>query len=211
MKYLVFLLFSINTCFGQDFFEGQIKYKVTVVKKDKTTDPKMLEEYDNKVWTYDFKNGNFKWSFPSTFWLGHIYNQKENKFYFLSKGSDLATWQNGKKLTDSIINIKTVKTNVQILKQKCDLLTIKTKYLTQNIVRTRSYYYSSKFRIDPKWFAQYKSNNFDMIYKLTKAVPLKITDDFGTFQINYEAIEIKPKILNISTFTIDPKLRLEEL
>ena len=97
------------------------------------------------------------------------------------------------------------------MNNSCNLLTIKTKYLSENLIRTRNYYYSAKTAINPEWTNNYKGNNFDMIYKLTKSIPLKIIDDFGTFKITYEAIEIKRKKTENSIFKIDPKLRLEEL
>jgi hypothetical protein len=201
----------VSPCLGQNYFEGEIKYKVTVLTKSKNIDPNLISEYDNKIWTYYFKDGNFKWNLPSEFWLSHIYNRKANKFYFIAKDSDLITWQNGKKITDSIIDIKTLKTKTKILNYTCNLLIIKTKYLQNKTVRTRSYYYSNELEVNSNWYVNYKNNNFDQIYKLTKSIPLKIIDDYGTFTIIYEAIDVKQRLLDISIFDISPKFRFEEL
>lgn len=215
MKYKLFaFLFyvSISISIAQNtFFEGEIKYKVTIDTKSKDIDPKLLIEYDNRIWQYYFKNGNFKWILPSKFWSSYLYIQKENRIFYIPKQTDIAIWQNVRSVSDSMLEIKILKGEINILNISCKQIVFKSKYLSNNKIRERTYFYPKKIKINAKLFVNYRNNNLDEIYKRTNALPLKIIDDFGDFKITYQAIEINPKYLEPNIFTIDKKFKLEEI
>lgn len=205
MKYLIFiiLVLLLLSCKNQDVFEGEINYKLTFSPEDAKMDTILLKDYYGKQWSFLFKDGNYKWNMEtSNALVGQIYNQGENKYYYLVKDSEVVSWKHGAQQTDSIICIKTFKSEASILGHPCEVLEIKSKLLLNNIMRTRHYYYSPDLRIKPEWLAENQDGNFNEIYSRMKAIPLKIVDDFGIFKITYEATHIIPKRLDDAVFEV---------
>ena len=205
MRHLIFLglIFLLSSCKGQDLFEGEIKYKLSFSPEDAKIDTILLKDYYGSQWTFLFKNGNFRWNMESSdTWIGNVYDQDENKYYYLIKNSEVASWKKGTQKTDSISSIRTENVKINILGHACQLLEVKSRLLTNNVLRTRRYYYSPDLKINPEWFVENQDGNLNEIYSRMKAIPLKIVDDFGTFSITYQATDIIPKRLNDFYFEV---------
>jgi hypothetical protein len=197
------LLSLFFSCAKQNLFEGEIKYNLNFSPEDAKIDTILLKDYYGEQWTFLFKNGNFRWNMESSdTWIGSIYDQDENKYYYLIKNSGVVSWKKGSQRTDSIISIRNDNINTKILGHACRLLEVKSRLLINNVLRTRRYYYSPDLKINPEWFTQNQDGNFNEIYSRMKAIPLKIVDDFETFSISYEATDITPKRLDDSYFEV---------
>jgi hypothetical protein len=206
--WILAFIFKMSLCTGQHVFEGEIKYKLTISPKDAKVETSMLRDYYGKHMTFLFKEGNFKWIMDSTStFAGTIYNRDENKVYYQMKNSEAIAWRPGAQVTDTIVSLKTIPTKVIILKRPCKMLEVKSR--SKNGGRTRQYYYDPGLSVDPKWFAKTENGNMNRIYSATHALPLRIVDDFGTFSITYEAIEINRKKLSASMFKVESKHFLE--
>jgi hypothetical protein len=194
------LFLSLLSCEQSEYFQGEIKYRITITPDSAKIDSVLLKDHYGKEWEFLYKNGNFVWNMTGNELFKTIYKKTENRYYYFLKDSKVLGWKSGNKTTDSIISIKNLSGKSSILGHPCDVLELKTILLSERIKRTRHYFYAQDFKVNPKWYLNNLDGNFNEVYKRTKSIPLKIVDDYGEFKIEYEAIKISRteiKILNL--------------
>jgi hypothetical protein len=198
---LICILFSLESCKGQENFEGKITYQLKYYSNDPNIDIKVIEKFYGTTAEFFHKDGNLKWNLDGNYWKNNIYIEKENKAY-LETGTDTIFWENANVLSEKVISYNITKNALDINNYKCDLLTLELESVDDRTKRIKKIYFSSKAQIDPSLFTNCNWNNLNFIYSKTKSFPLKIIDAFDGLTMEYEVIKIEQKPIDSSLFVI---------
>jgi hypothetical protein len=118
--------------------------------------------------------------------------------------SEALLWIDAATNSDELIKVETKKNAVVVLGHSCDEITLHCKSGVQR------YYYSTKLKIDPKPFANFKYENFYEYISRAQALPLKMSIETPQFILESVATEVKPMSLDGKLFTLPEGSKLEK-
>ena len=202
-KLLLFsaLCIGILSLKAQDF-QGKISYVCSYYSKVKgINDMQWANMLGNRLMYY-YKNGNYKTTTNGSMVEWQLYVNKENRIYNKIGNSDTVYYEDAsiiKNLQDTIVQVILKKKAVSILGYMCDEVTACTS------TGEHKYYYSSRFRVNPKLFKKHNVGNMAALTKVMKSLPLKMIIDTPEFVLESFAIDVKPLPLSDSVFTLEPR------
>ena len=197
------LTFFYASAIAQNF-EGKVNYQNTFKSKIPSVTDDMLTQMMGTTVEYNLKEGNYKTISNGTFLLWQLYVQQNNKLYTKFSNSNSVFWNDGAENKDEVLKIDLNKKALEILGHKCDELVLTCKSGVQK------YYFTSKFKIDPKLFENHKFGNFyDYVVK-SRALPLKITIDNVQFFMESVATSVEEQKIDDTLFKLPEDAMLEK-
>jgi hypothetical protein len=202
--YILFAFLFVVAAASAQSFEGKISYQ----NKYKSKLPNVTDEQFNAMMgttqDYFIKGSQYKISTNGTFFQWQIYVPKDNKLYNKIANSEALLWIDAATNSDELIKVETKKNAVVVLGHSCDEITLHCKSGVQR------YYYSTKLKIDPKPFANFKYENFYEYISRAQALPLKMSIETPQFILESVATEVKPMSLDGKLFTLPEGSKLEK-
>lgn len=185
-------------------FEGKINYQNTFKSKIPNVTDEMLTQMMGTSLEYNMKEGNYKTISNGTFLLWQLYLQKENKVYSKFSNSNSIFWNDGAENKDEVLDIVLNRKALEILGNQCDELILTCKSGIQK------YYFTPKYKVDPKFFENHKFGNFYAYVLKSQAVPLKITIDNVQFSMESVATSIEEQKIDHALFALPENATLEK-
>lgn len=202
IAFLLLLLFCLPA--AAQNFEGKVIYQNTFKSKLPNVTDDMLTQMMGTSLEYNLKKGNYKTVTNGTFLLWQLYLQKENKLYTRFSNSNTVFWNDGAENKDEVLKADVNKNALEILGHKCDELVLTCKSGIQK------YYFTSKFKVDPKLFENHKFGNFYEYVLKSKAVPLKITIENIQFSMESVATSVEELQIDEELFKLPDDAVLEK-
>lgn len=210
MKKLLLIAVLVSGMIGvnaQDF-QGKISYVCSYYSKTKgINDLQWANMLGNRL-LYYYKNGNYKTTTNGSLVEWSLYINKDNTIYNKLANSDTIYWENAaiiKNLNDTVVQVIVKRKALNILGYMCDEVTACTS------TGEHKYYYSSRFRVDPKLFLKHNAGNMAALTKLTKSLPLKMIVEYPQFTLECFAIDVKPLPLTDDVFKLDKGVLLRPM
>lgn len=209
---LFFLVFS-NSMLSQDFFEGEMYFKVSYKSLDKNlaSEKAMISELGDSITSY-IKEDKFVLLRNSKGKYG-----KRKTIFFLEKGFSYVEYENLdtifkyniKKKPGILLKFKRNTEKKYILNNNCESITIEYKPKQSknqffNKISGEYFFSSSKFKLNSKIYSNYKSNFWNLYVQESGAVSLKsIVKYFPFFESTQEAYAIIKRKLPESIFIVN--------
>lgn len=179
-------------------FEGYIEYTHKFKITGSAASMAQLKAAFGTSSVYYYKNGHYKWVFKGSRAQYELYDPARNEFYVyyadqppVMVGADAPV----KVLKDSVLASK-----VQLAGYSCSQYKI-TSVMPDKGNWTRIFSYNNRLSLNPAHFAKCGANDLKHIYKVTKALPLKIeVMGTGDYTMSYEAVKVVPKALDDAMF-----------
>jgi hypothetical protein len=185
-------------------FEGKVVYQNSFKSKVPNVSDDMFTQMMGTSLEYFYKNGNYRTTSNGTLLQWQIYSNKENKIYTKVSNSPAVFWNDGSENKDEVVSSELNKNAIEVLGHKCDELILNCKSGVQK------YYYSSKFKIDPKLFEKHKFGNFYDFISKSSAVPLKIIVDNAQFTMESVASSVEQQNVDEALFTLPADATFEK-
>ncbi len=185
-------------------FEGKVHYQNTFKSKIPNVTDDMLTQMMGTSLEYTLKEGNYKTSSNGTFLLWQLYVQKDNKLYTKFANSTSIFWNDGSENKDEVMKVDLNQSALDVLGHKCDELILTCKSGVQK------YYFTSKFKVDPKLFENHKFGNFYEYMAKSKALPLKIVIDNIQFSMESVATSVEEMKIDDALFQLPDAATLEK-
>jgi hypothetical protein len=195
---LIFL-FPATKPEANNYFEGKVVYKHSIIIKNKKVDSVALKEFVGSGSTLYFKEGNYLHTYDGGFFVRDIYRKDDNKGYFKTGPNDTSYWIDCGKRGDQIIKFAFTPKKEKILGIDCDELVI---YYNDNIVT--DYYNPDSLRINPDWFKNFKLDGQDQIDQKEKSIVLKHKTEYADFIIIKTAISYTREEVDGTIFKLSP-------
>lgn len=199
MKYLTLipLLFSLFSLQGQDYFEGNILFKLTYYDSvGNKISPESIGR-DSEM-SYFISGGNYK-SLNENGILMQLYNSSDNKYYFTNQGQVQAIDASFKYPQQGLVTKLNGKED--ILGHTCSKLSIES----ENDVTV--YYFTANIMVN---IEPYKNHDFGhwklMLESTGGALALKYEIKSPNMKVIMEAVEIHEMSLNEDDFNIQKYL-----
>lgn len=201
---LLFVLLPLATQIQAQNFEGEIIYSNHFTSKMKNFTDEQLGTMIGTKQEYFIKGGNYKSFLNGQSITMQLYDNKTNRIYNRTPKSDTLYWFDASVNTDAVTSFEVKKNIGKILGYQCDAIIMKTKTGTTTI------YYTSKYKVDSKSYANHNYSNWAFYINQTKALPLKTVVETNQFTMESTAVEIKPMKLGTDYFNIDPKTPIKK-
>lgn len=199
---VVLMVFAF--CAEGQSFEGVVVYKNTYVSKaPQVKDEQFAAALGTKL-EYFIKGGNYKSVLDGSYLQMTLYRQQDNKSYTKLATSDTLYWNDAAVAKEEVISHKILKKQEKVMGIMCDALVVETK----NSVTT--YYFNSKYRMDPSLYTNHKFGNHDFVVSKTKALYLKMVMETPQFTLIGIAQEVKRTKLDDSVFALPERVVLKE-
>jgi len=197
MKPLFLLLLLITPLISRSqVFEGKISYTNSYRSKTPHLNDQQLETMMGTNQDYYIKGADYKSIFNGTFVKMQLYRSIENRSYALTAKSDSLYWEDYRKNNDIATRFEVEKAKETVMGVVCDVLIVYTP-------KTKtSYYYNTKYAVDPANFKQHNYGNWYYLLSKTKALPLKTISENDQFILISTAVSITPMKLEGSLFAI---------
>jgi hypothetical protein len=186
------------------YFEGEIKYINTFKSNIPGISDEKLGSLIGVNQDYFIKGGHYKSISDGSTITMQIYDDKSNRVYNKTRGSDTIYWFDASTNTDSVISYKKEKNRQNILGIQCDVLIAKTK------TGTTTYFYNDRYKVDAYRFSNHKYGNWAFFVLETGALPLKTIIESDQFKMESTVVEINPSKLKESFFEIDAGLPIKK-
>lgn len=196
MKKILFvlLIFSVGVVNAQTF-EGVIVYEVAYKTGDAARDKQIGQMLGTKQ-EYYYKGANFKSVVNGSFAEFQLNISSTYRLYTKFADNDTLYWQDVRKDLDPTKEVKLLPKREKVMGLDCSIVQVKSQ------AGTSTYYFNSKYPIDPKLFKDHKLEAWGDVLTLMKALPLKITFETKEFTMISTAIEVKPQKLGDSVFAL---------
>jgi hypothetical protein len=151
---------------------------------------------------YDIKGADYKSVFNGSYIKMQLYNSKENRSYTLTAKSDSLYWEDYSKNNDVATKFEIQKAKETVMGVLCDVLIVYTPK------SKTSYYYSSKYGVNPALFNKHEYGNWYYVISKTKALPLKTISENEQFTLISTAVNISPMKLEAKVFELPPDSKI---
>jgi len=189
----------------ESYFEGVITYSVeTNIKiKDKYSDY-VSQKYGTQMDFFWNQNGDLlRQTTGNKSGLEYaLHKHDENISYMKFKTLDTLYYYPSSESFDEIIEIKEGTSDV-ILDHECKSLTFLIRSPSQQDTIKMYYYYSGKPFINKELYKNLKDGFANIIYEKTESPFMRMTLDFKTYSITYEAIKIVEREINDERFKVE--------
>ena len=199
MRYLqLATLLALSThCFCQNYFEGEITYRLEAFKKDSAFDLNSLRAAKATRSSFILKGGNFLQK-PDSGSLQYLFfSRVENRIYSKYDWADTLFYQSGEQLPrsqDSAYTIEVKQGSDTILGYSCNRFILHTPNLTLTLI------FAPELSIDKDWFKDTKYSYYNIIYANTHSLFLKSIAEFGKYVSILEAERIQRREVSNSEF-----------
>lgn len=200
---IIITTFAIFTSFLNiaQIFEGEIIYSNTIKSKiQQVTNEQWGAMMGSKQFFY-IKGNHYKSESNGSMIQWQMYDPNSNKLYNKMSNSDVLLWNDASVRNEEIISSNIKPHAATILGYDCDELTFTCKSGIQK------YYYSSKLAADCNLYEKHVYGNWYDFLKLAKSMSLKSIIENSQFILEQEAIEIIPKKLEDSFFTLPANVK----
>ncbi|MEO9483509.1 MAG: hypothetical protein ABJG47_08700 [Ekhidna sp.] len=178
-------------------FEGRIKFDISYQwKLDDGLTTEQFTQYMGDKMEYFSKGAYYKSNINGMIYTTQIYSPKENRLYNVINENDTLVWINAAINTDTVLNYSIEDSDEVILGYKCQVFVIET---TRG---TGKYYFSKEIGVDPELYKNHNYGNFALVTSRTKSLSLKIEIDNESFNMLFEAVEVKDMNIDDSFFKI---------
>lgn len=196
------LIFSLST-FCQDF-QGIVTYKFEIKNPmpDRILDSLFISRIGGKstmTQIYYYKDNKYKSVIKETKTV-QLYDPKTIRLYNYKVESDTATWSDGTKYIDKIVEIERIDEIENILGFDCQAIRIKSK------MGETVFFFSNKYKLDAEKFKGHKYGFWEDYLKETGALPLKFVMKTAFSYIISTAIDIREENLSDNIFEL-PKFK----
>jgi hypothetical protein len=196
MRILVwFLMLSPLMCLAQSF-EGKITYSSIYKSKSPQLKDAQLATMMGTTQDYYIKGADYKSVFNGSYIKMQLYNSKENRSYTLTAKSDSLYCEDYSKNKDVATKFEVQKRNETVMGVLCDVLIVYTPK------SKTSYYYSTKYGVNPALFNKHAYGNWYFVISKTKALPLKTISENEQFTSISTAVNISPMKLETKVFEL---------
>ncbi|MFN3316721.1 MAG: hypothetical protein ACK40K_07900 [Raineya sp.] len=206
----VFLLFGIiffaNLSFAQ-YFEGYVKYVHQLEVTDTTVaknDVFLAYNFGSSSILY-IKGTDYHWTFAGCQMEAQTYLSASNLLYEKYPKRDTLYTHSAGVENEVILKEELKASKVSVLGEKCQLLAIKSKFIKENTIRGRMFYFAKKYPLHPDFFKKFKMNNNNVIFAKMGYLPLRFTMIYPAFRITYHAIEVKQTKVDEKLFDVSKK------
>ena len=202
MKTIILLLMlSPLICLAQSF-EGKITYANSYKSKSPQLNDTQLAAMLGTTQEYYIKGSDYKSVFNGLYIKNHLYTSKTNKSYTLTAKSDSLYWEDYGKNNDVATKFEFQKGKDTVMGVVCDILTVYTS-------KTKTtYFYNSKYGVNPEPFAKHAYGNWYYVISKTKALPLKTISENDQFILTSTAVNIMPINLDAKLFELTDKSKI---
>ena len=203
---LPFMLFLSSYASAQ-FFEGYVKYIHHLEITDTTMSKNdiFLSHSLGSASTLYIKGTDYHWTFANCQMESQTYLAASNLLYEKYPKSDTLYTHSAAVENEVILKEELKASKVSVLGDKCQLLAIKSKFIKENAIRGRMYYFAKKYPLHPDFFKKFKMNNNNLIFAKMGYLPLRFTVIYPTFRITYHAIEVKQTKVDEKLFDMSKK------
>ncbi len=204
---LLLLLWAYAMLGKAQIFEGYIKYAHRVEVTDTTlqkNDFLIAYEFGSKSTLY-IKGSNYYWKFDDCKRESQIYINSSATLYDKYPKNDTLFSSSAAFENEIIIQMETKTTKMNVLGEPCELLTVKSKFIKEQQIRGRMFYYSKKYPLHPDFLKNFKMNNNNEIFAKMGYVPLRFVFIYPGFRVTYFATEIKRSKVDDSLFDVSRK------
>lgn len=195
IRVLTLLVFLFPFVSVAQNFEGEVDYQVHYTSRISTvSDTQMTKALGDKS-TYYTSAGNYKSVTNGSVLNWQLYIHAENKIYN-KFANGRVQWVDAWTDHDTVFKASLKRNAATIMGYTCDELTLLCKSGVQ------IYYYSSRFKLDPKLFAKHRYGNYAAYLAEAGAIPLKFVISSKELDITEVAVGIKPQKLDPSVFSL---------
>lgn len=194
MRLLILLLLLTPTINFAQTFEGKIRFTNSYKSKSPQLKDEQLESMMGTIQDYYIKGGDYKSITNGSYLKMQLYRSTENRGYILTSKSDSLYWEDYSKNKDVVTKFDVKKGKETIMGVLCDVLIIYT------LKSKASYYYSSKYGVNPDLYKQHAYGNWYYIVSKIKALPLKTVYESERFTFTSIAVNIIPMKLEAKVF-----------
>lgn len=206
MKRILFILtislITAITTLGQNF-EGKVIYAGSYESKNPQVDSKQLSTIMGTEMEYLVKGEKYKSICNGGLLQWQLYNNKDYKLYTKNSNSEIVYWNDVRVNNDEILSVEINKKVTKVLGQKCDEIIFICKSGVQK------YYYSSKFSIDSKLYANHLFGNYYDYMSIANAIPLKSVVETDQFIFTGVAKKVKRMKLDDKEFELPPDAKIQ--
>ena len=193
----------VMIAFGQSF-EGTVTYEMEIKNPmpDKIPDSLFFASIGGAskfTQVYNYKDNLYKSEIKET-GLVQSYDPKANRLYSYNAAKDSAAWSDGSKYMDELVEIRKLDEKETILGVECNVIVIKST------LAETTYYYSDRYKMDPKLFKGHKYGLWEDYLKETGALPLKFVVKSPFSNMVTTAVDIKEEALSNDLFKL-PKFK----
>ncbi|MFM9837594.1 MAG: hypothetical protein ACKVOQ_04975 [Cyclobacteriaceae bacterium] len=194
--YFFTAVFFIAINLNAQTFEGKIIYRNNYTSKLAQVKDAQFNAMMGTTQEYFIKGGNYKSVMNGTYSQMQLYIQADNKLYNKLATSDTLYWMDGKKDNDPVVKYEILKHQEEVLGVKCDVIVVESKS------GKTTYYFNSKYAVDPSLYKDHKFGNWSFLMEKTKALPLKFIMENAQFKLVSVATEAKEQKLDSNLFKL---------
>lgn len=176
--FILCLLYVPQLGFSQQYFEGEIVYKLETLKKDSSFDISNLKAAGASTTSCVYGHGNFIQRPDGGDLEYYYYNHIDNKLYSKYRSIDTVYFQSGEQLgasQDSIFTTRIQYNTDTILGYICNRFILQSEKLTLTLI------YAPQLAVDPVYFKKTKYSYYDVIYAQTHSLFLVSIAEFDQF------------------------------
>lgn len=201
--FLALLVLLATGVFAQSF-EGTVTYRMDVKNPmpDRVPDSLFYASIGNLgsiTQVYRYKGNNYRSDIKETEAV-QLYDPKKKRLYSYKEGGDTTMWSDATKYMDELVEIRPLDETETILGVECKAVMVKSKFAQT------TYYYSDKYKMDPKRFEGHTYGLWEDYLKETGALPLKFVVVSPFTNVVSTAVDIKEEQLADEFFEL-PKFK----
>lgn len=189
------------------YFEGYVRYvhhlEITDTSANKN-DVFLSYSFGSSSTLY-IRGTDYHWKFVDCQMEAQTYLASSNLLYEKYPKSDTLYTHSASVENEVIVKEELKASKVSVLGNSCQLLTVKSKFVKENVVRGRMFYFAKKYPLHPDFFKNFKMNNNNVIFAKMGYLPLRFTMIYPTFRITYHAVEVKQTKVDAKLFDISNK------
>ena len=206
-KILTLLIVLItNTLSAQNYFEGEVQYKIEYEAINKNIPITYLEQELGKSFTAYVKEDRYAMVYHGQGkqgWMKTIVRLDEGYSYTEFEKSDTITKTKfGSEKNELIMFKRNTNDQKKILGEDCESITINYKTTDTNISEIRGkYYFNPKYRLNPKLYSKYTDSFWNLYVEEAESISLRNeTELYPLFKAVQEVTTITEKKIDNATF-----------
>jgi len=208
----ILLLFFISNAYGQEYFEGEIHYKISYEPMNQKIPIAYLEKEMGSSFTAYVQEDRYLMKYHAegeNGWMKIIVDLKEGYTYTESEKQDTISKTKFGINTDKLINFaRNIEDKKQLLGEECESISISYEpsdprafYQTFN----GKYYFNPKYKLNAKLYENYSDGFWNLYVKEAQSISVRNeTEFYPLFRSIQEAVSIEEKVIPDDMFDLDP-------
>ncbi len=202
----IFFIFNSNV-FGQDYFEGEIKYKVEYESLDNRIPKEMFEKEFGKSFSAYVKEDRYAMVYHATGqqgWMKVIVRLYEGYTYTEFEKSDTISKVKFGKEKNKLLNfIKNKDDKKEVLGELCESITIEYELDPDAFFPTQKgkYYFNPKYKLNSALYKNYTDSFWNLYVKESESISIRNEVEYQSiFKSISEATSIVSKEISFEVF-----------